>query len=139
MQRLNWQNLLVQPPPDENVRVGAMDWHPQEKVLSVGNFVPSKNYKVPTKSHKFFLILGYSNGTVIQIDVENQCECNTLQLESEVACLAWTRNRKPFLDESKESEDIRLVIENTEFTLHFINSNFFLAWRCTRNLFTIIT
>lgn len=57
---------------------------------------------------------GYSNGLVVLIDVENQQEINTFNLESDITCLSWTQNTKDVQDEIEEFQDNRLVILNFE-------------------------
>lgn len=87
VQRLNWQNLWVRSPPADNVKVKGIDWRPDERILAIG----------------------YSNGLITLIDVENQQEIHKINLDSDITCLAWTQNTAEFRDGSDDTQDNRMV------------------------------
>lgn len=87
VQRLNWQNLWIHPPPAENVKVRGIDWRPDERILAIG----------------------YSNGLVTLIDVENQQEIHKINLDSDITSLAWTQNTNEYQDGTEDSQDNRMV------------------------------
>lgn len=59
--------------------------------------------------------IGYSNGLVVLMDVENQQEIHTFNLDSDITCLSWTQNAKEFHDENDEFQDNRLVSAISKF------------------------
>lgn len=76
--RLNLQKTWVHPPPAVELRVRGLDWRPREKIVAVG----------------------YSNGWVALLDVENQHEVHAFQLNGDIQCLHWTQNEREIVDDS---------------------------------------
>lgn len=87
VQRLNWQNLWIHSPPADNAKVRGIDWRPDERILAIG----------------------YSNGLLALIDVENQQEIHKINLESDMTFLAWTQNTTEFQDGAEDIRDNRMV------------------------------
>lgn len=67
LHRLSWQKVWSLPPHSEEVRVKAMSWRPDGKVLAVG----------------------YTSGQVNLCYIENAEILHTVQVGSEVTCLSW--------------------------------------------------
>lgn len=72
MQRLNFQKIWTHLPPFDGAKVRGIDWRPDEKIIAVG----------------------YSNGLVILLDIENQHEINQIKLDGDITCLGWTQNSR---------------------------------------------
>lgn len=53
--------------------------------------------------------LGYSNGQVVLLNVENHEELNIYQLHSDITCLSWTQNMSEIHDDVEDSNENRLV------------------------------
>ncbi|XP_053406438.1 anaphase-promoting complex subunit 4-like [Mercenaria mercenaria] len=67
LHRLSWQKVWSLPPHSEEVKVKAMSWRPDGKVLAVG----------------------YTSGQVNLCYIENAEVLHTIQLEKEITCLSW--------------------------------------------------
>lgn len=65
----------------------GIDWRPDERILAIG----------------------YSNGLVTLIDVENQQELHKINLESDITSMSWTQNTIEFQDGAEDSQDNRMV------------------------------
>lgn len=81
--RLNLQKIWTHPPATEDIRVRALDWCPDEKIVAVG----------------------YSSGAVILLDIEQQTVVHSFQLDSDIRCLSWTQNNREISDDSDSSDN----------------------------------
>lgn len=68
--RFKWQKVWSHPAPEENVRVRAIAWRNDEKMLAIG----------------------YSNGLITLLDIENHEEIFSLQLSGDITCMSWTNS-----------------------------------------------
>lgn len=89
LHRLSWQKVWTRTPPTETVRVTALTWRTDGKVLAVS----------------------YSSGTVILCNVENSSVLHQLDLSSEVTSLNWicetmaTETTEPEKEEDQQYKD----------------------------------
>lgn len=86
--RLNCQKLWIHPPPHDCDRVRGIDWRPDEKIIAIG----------------------YSNGFVVLLDIENQQEVHSFKLDSDITCLSWTQNSKEMIDNNEKNNLIVNII-----------------------------
>lgn len=66
--RFKWQKVWSHPPPEENLRVRAIAWRNDEKMLAIG----------------------YSNGLITLLDIENHEEIFSLRLTGDITFMCWT-------------------------------------------------
>uniref|UniRef100_A0A182Y7A5 Uncharacterized protein n=1 Tax=Anopheles stephensi TaxID=30069 RepID=A0A182Y7A5_ANOST len=70
LHRLKWQKVWQLSPPEEGLKVRGIAWRPCEK----------------------FIAIGYSNGTVLLIDLETKEEIHSFSVQTDITCLCWTEN-----------------------------------------------
>ncbi|XP_053670386.1 anaphase-promoting complex subunit 4 [Anopheles nili] len=70
LQRLKWQKVWQLAPPEEGLKIRGIAWRPWEKLISIG----------------------YSNGTILLIDIESKEEVHKFSVKSDITCLSWTEN-----------------------------------------------
>ncbi|XP_050071873.1 anaphase-promoting complex subunit 4 [Anopheles maculipalpis] len=70
LHRLKWQKVWQLGPPEEGLKVRGIAWRPCEK----------------------FIAVGYSNGTVLLIDLETREEIHSFTVNTDITCLCWTEN-----------------------------------------------
>ncbi|XP_060084772.1 anaphase-promoting complex subunit 4-like [Ylistrum balloti] len=73
LHRLSWQKVWLVAPPVEDVRVTALAWRPDGKVLAAG----------------------YTCGKINLYDIENSEILTTLELPGEVTCMSWITQSLP--------------------------------------------
>lgn len=88
--RLNLQKTWVHPAPQPALRIRGVDWRPGEKIVAVG----------------------YSNGCVALLDIENQHEIHSFQLNGDVQCLNWTQNNREIVDDSDSDNPLVSLWDN---------------------------
>ncbi|XP_065344701.1 anaphase-promoting complex subunit 4 isoform X2 [Cloeon dipterum] len=71
LHRLTWQKVWTLAPPSKGVKVTAMAWRPDGKILAIA----------------------YSSGDFFLVDVENADVVHKLQTNGEVSCLTWQENK----------------------------------------------
>lgn len=104
IQRLNWQKVVIFPPPVEGVKVKALAWQPGEAVIAAGaryiwKQFNSKSFNKYISIVLFFFCIGYSNGKVSLLDIEKEDEIYTFTCESDIKTLNWTKtNILPKID-----------------------------------------
>lgn len=81
--RLNLQKIWTHPPPTEEIRVRALDWCPDEKIVAVG----------------------YSSGHVALLDIELQLVVHSFELDADICCLSWTLNNREIHDDGDSSDN----------------------------------
>lgn len=67
LHRLSWQKVWSVPPPSEEVKVKALAWRPDGKVVAAG----------------------YSNGRINLYHIENADILHSINLEGEITCMEW--------------------------------------------------
>lgn len=67
LHRLSWQKVWSVPPPSEEVKVKALAWRPDGKVVAAG----------------------YSNGRINLYHIENADILHSIHLEGEITCMEW--------------------------------------------------
>uniref|UniRef100_A0A182VQ87 Anaphase-promoting complex subunit 4 n=1 Tax=Anopheles minimus TaxID=112268 RepID=A0A182VQ87_9DIPT len=70
LHRLKWQKVWQLSPPEDGLKVRGIAWRPCEK----------------------FIAIGYSNGTVLLIDLETKEEIHSFSIKTDITCLNWTDN-----------------------------------------------
>lgn len=75
-------------------------------------------------SQAFHICVGYSNGLVVVLDVENYQEINTFNLESDISTVSWTQNVTEIQDDIEDPEN-RLVIIHCANCAHVIDKRLF--------------
>uniref|UniRef100_A0A182JMB5 Uncharacterized protein n=1 Tax=Anopheles atroparvus TaxID=41427 RepID=A0A182JMB5_ANOAO len=70
LQRLKWQKVWQLSPPEEGLKVRGIAWRPWEKLIAIG----------------------YSNGTVLLINIETKEEVHSFSVEADITCMSWTEN-----------------------------------------------
>uniref|UniRef100_A0A182T898 Anaphase-promoting complex subunit 4 n=1 Tax=Anopheles maculatus TaxID=74869 RepID=A0A182T898_9DIPT len=70
LHRLKWQKVWQLSPPEDGLKVCGIAWRPCEK----------------------FIAIGYSNGTVLLIDLETKEEIHSFSVQTDITCLSWTEN-----------------------------------------------
>ncbi|OWF41517.1 Anaphase-promoting complex subunit 4 [Mizuhopecten yessoensis] len=73
LHRLSWQKVWLVAPPAEEVKVTALAWRPDGKVLAAG----------------------YTCGKINLYDIENSEVLTTLELPGEVTCMSWITQSLP--------------------------------------------
>lgn len=73
LHRLSWQKVWLVAPPAEDVKVTALAWRPDGKVLAAG----------------------YTCGKINLYDIENSEILTTLELQGEVTCMSWITQSLP--------------------------------------------
>lgn len=87
--RLNLQKTWVYQAPGPDLQVRGVDWRPDEKIVAVG----------------------YSDGWVVLLDIENHHENLSFQLNGDIACLNWTQNYKEIVDDSDSANPlVRMIV-----------------------------
>uniref|UniRef100_A0A182K3T0 Anaphase-promoting complex subunit 4 n=1 Tax=Anopheles christyi TaxID=43041 RepID=A0A182K3T0_9DIPT len=70
LHRLKWQKVWQLSPPEEGLKVRGLAWRPCEK----------------------FIAIGYSNGTILLVDLETKEEIHNFSVNQDITCLSWTEN-----------------------------------------------
>uniref|UniRef100_A0A182RCV6 Anaphase-promoting complex subunit 4 n=1 Tax=Anopheles funestus TaxID=62324 RepID=A0A182RCV6_ANOFN len=70
LHRLKWQKVWQLNPPEDGLKVRGIAWRPCEK----------------------FIAIGYSNGTVLLVDLETKEEIYNFSIKTDITCLCWTDN-----------------------------------------------
>uniref|UniRef100_A0A1A9VNC3 Anaphase-promoting complex subunit 4 n=1 Tax=Glossina austeni TaxID=7395 RepID=A0A1A9VNC3_GLOAU len=90
VQRLNWQKIVIFPPPGEDVKVRSLSWQHDETIIAVG----------------------YSNGEVSLLDAEREESISTLKYEEDI--------KKVYFSKAINIADYRNVYRNkTELAFDF--------------------
>uniref|UniRef100_A0A1B0AFH1 Anaphase-promoting complex subunit 4 n=1 Tax=Glossina pallidipes TaxID=7398 RepID=A0A1B0AFH1_GLOPL len=90
VQRLNWQKIVIFPPPGEDVKVRSLSWQHDETIIAVG----------------------YSNGEVSLLDAEREESISTLKYEEDI--------KKVYFSKAINIADYRTVYRNkTELAFDF--------------------
>lgn len=89
--RFKWQKVWSFPAPAENLKARSISWRNDEKLIAVG----------------------YNNGLVVLLDIENKEEVYTCNLNCDISCMIWTNCSKPVL----HSDDIpnQSYFDHTKF------------------------
>lgn len=74
--RFKWQKVWSFPAPTENLKARSISWRNDEKLIAVG----------------------YNNGLVVLLDIENKEEVHTFNLHCDISCMIWTNCSKPVLN-----------------------------------------
>lgn len=74
--RFKWQKVWSFPAPTENLKARTISWRNDEKLIAVG----------------------YNNGLVVLLDIENKEEVHTFNLNCDISCMIWTNCSKPVLN-----------------------------------------
>ncbi|XP_058062186.1 anaphase-promoting complex subunit 4 [Anopheles bellator] len=72
LQRLKWQKVWQLSPPEDGLKVRGIAWRPLEKMIAIG----------------------YSNGAIVLINIENKEEVHSFSVESDISFMNWTENRE---------------------------------------------
>ncbi|XP_049835951.1 anaphase-promoting complex subunit 4-like isoform X2 [Schistocerca gregaria] len=83
LHRLTWQKVWSFPPPSEGLSVKGMAWRPDGKVIAIG----------------------YSNGEILLVDVENKEILHSTQTQKEVTCISWVQEREKSKDVRRKGTD----------------------------------
>lgn len=86
--RFKWQKVWSHPPPEENLRVRGIAWRNDEKLIAIG----------------------YNNGFVVLLDIENREEIYSYNLESDITCMHWTNLVKSIIPEIEEEQLVRMIL-----------------------------
>uniref|UniRef100_A0A182XID8 Anaphase-promoting complex subunit 4 n=1 Tax=Anopheles quadriannulatus TaxID=34691 RepID=A0A182XID8_ANOQN len=70
LHRLKWQKVWQLSPPEDGLKVRGLAWRPCEK----------------------FIAIGYSNGTILLVDLETKEEIHSFSVKQDITCLTWTEN-----------------------------------------------
>ncbi|XP_049535676.1 anaphase-promoting complex subunit 4 [Anopheles darlingi] len=70
LQRLKWQKVWQLLPPEEGLKVRGIAWRPGENLIAIG----------------------YSNGTILQLDIETKDVVHSFSVQSDISCMNWTDN-----------------------------------------------
>uniref|UniRef100_A0A1A9WHR9 Anaphase-promoting complex subunit 4 n=1 Tax=Glossina brevipalpis TaxID=37001 RepID=A0A1A9WHR9_9MUSC len=90
VQRLNWQKIVVFPPPGEDVKVRSLSWQHDEAIIAVG----------------------YSNGQVSLLDAEREESISTLKYDEDI--------KKVYFSKAINAVDYRTLYRNkTELAFDF--------------------
>ncbi|XP_035780813.1 anaphase-promoting complex subunit 4-like [Anopheles albimanus] len=68
LQRLKWQKVWQLLPPEEGLKVRGIAWRPGESLIAIG----------------------YSNGTILQLDIETKDVVHSFSVQSDISCMNWT-------------------------------------------------
>lgn len=96
---MKWKKLWVHPPPTENDKVRGLSWRPDEKLLAIG----------------------YNDGTVSLLDIENNEVIHTFNLECDISSICWTNNSTEFNLDDIDSNIYVILL----FSQSLILNNFF--------------
>ena len=80
--RLKWQKVWQHSPPEEGLKVRGIAWRPLEKVIAIA----------------------YNNGIVQLLNLENQNEIHSFNIQSDIDCMNWTHNTKENTTDSSKSD-----------------------------------
>lgn len=89
--RFKWQKVWSFPAPAENLKTRTISWRNDEKLIAVG----------------------YNNGLVVLLDIENKEEVYSFNLNCDISCMIWTNCAKPILN--PEDEDDNNHFDHTKF------------------------
>ena len=92
LHRLKWQKVWQLSPPEDGLKVRGLAWRPCEKFIAIG-----KACKGLLGGRKRLLIMpcfvvGYSNGTILLVDLETKEEIHSFSVKQDITCLTWTEN-----------------------------------------------
>lgn len=82
--RFKWQKVWSHPAPEESLRVRAIAWRNDEKMLAIG----------------------YSNGLITLLDIENHEEIFTLRLSGDITCMCWTNKNSTVCNDSNRVDQL---------------------------------
>ncbi|XP_063707416.1 anaphase-promoting complex subunit 4 [Culicoides brevitarsis] len=74
--RFKWQKVWTFPAPSDNLVPRTIAWRNDEKLIAVG----------------------YNNGLVVLLDIENKEEIYSFHLNCDITCMIWTNCRKPIIN-----------------------------------------
>ncbi|KAG5894095.1 hypothetical protein JTB14_003951 [Gonioctena quinquepunctata] len=95
LHRLSWTRAWNLSPPKENLKVKAIAWRPDGKILAVG----------------------YSSGEVLLINVENKKTLNVKDANSEITCITWVQEKV----EIKNKDNFSLQDEGKKDYMEYID------------------
>lgn len=91
LHRLTWQKVWSFPPPSEGLSVKGMAWRPDGKVIAIG----------------------YNNGEILLVDVENKEVLHSTQTQKEVTCISWVQEREKSKEIKKKGTDESTAPQST--------------------------
>uniref|UniRef100_A0A336MQA3 Anaphase-promoting complex subunit 4 n=1 Tax=Culicoides sonorensis TaxID=179676 RepID=A0A336MQA3_CULSO len=90
--RFKWQKVWSYQAPSENLKARSIAWRNDEKMIAVG----------------------YNNGLIVLLDIENKEEVYTLNMECSVSCMLWTNCSNPIITH-EESDSIPSQFDQSKF------------------------